>query len=426
MEEKEYIKNFINGCRENFGQVPNFIHTTKENKVNYSGPYFNDDELVASIHSLLFGKWLSAGEKVREFEKAFSEKFKVGDSVMVNSGSSANLIMIAAMKEFYGWKDGDEIILSVVGFPTTLSAILLNNLRPVFVDIELETLNFDLNEVERKVTDRTVGVFISPVLGNPPDFSRLFSLPPHVHLILDNCDSLGSKWKGLYLNEYVDASSCSFYPAHHITTGEGGMISSDEKGIIKIARSMVNWGRACTCVGEDNLLSEGKCGKRFNDWLGNGLIIDHKYIFEHTGYNLKPLDLQGAIGIEQLKKFDDIFDKRKYNKKLIDLVFESASDCHVIGMLPYADTSWFGVPLLCDNGIYKRNLVQHLEHNGIQTRNYFAGNILLHPAYKNHGEWNQYPNANQVLDRVFFVGCSPNYTIETIAYFKQVLKKMEL
>ena len=186
------------------------------------------------------GKWLSSGENVYKFEKRFSKKFNHNGSVMVNSGSSANLVMIGAIKKVLDWKDGDEIMLSPVGFPTTVAPIVQHGLKPIFIDIEFDTLNFDVDKIVDKITDKTKAIFISPVLGNAPNFDTLLKVAEfaNIELIMDNCDSLGSKWRGKYLTEYAIASSCSFYPAHHISTGEGGMVSSNNIDIINTARSL--------------------------------------------------------------------------------------------------------------------------------------------------------------------------------------------
>lgn len=430
-EPSEFIKDFINNVRNEYGDTPKFIHTTShENVVNYSGPTFDDDELVAIIDSVMFGTWLSSGDKVRQFEMGFSEMFNHKDSVMVNSGSSANLLMIAALKQYFGWRDGDEIILSVVGFPTTLSSLILNKLHPVFVDIEWDTLNFDLRKVSDAITLKTKAIFLSPVLGNPPDMDVLDEICKRfdIQLILDNCDSLGSKWGGRYLTNYAVTSSCSFYPAHHITTGEGGMISSDIKDVVRISRSMASWGRDCTCVGIENLISKGSCNSRFKKWLPEqDIILDHKYVFSNIGYNLKPLDLQGAIGLAQLNKFERIYSDRIQNKHAIDVIIRDAlRDVNVIDALDGASPCWFGVPIICPDKEYKVKIVSFLEKNNIQTRNYFAGNILLHKAYRDLGDWMQYPEANKVLERVFFLGCSPNYTQKTLSYIENVVHKFSL
>ena len=232
--------------------------------IYYSGPFWDEEELNSAVGVLMNGKWLSSGENVRKFERKFSKMFNQTESVMVNSGSSANLVMIGAIKKVLGWEDGDEIIVSPVGFPTTIAPIVQHNLKPVFIDIEFDTLNFDLDLLEKKITKKTKGIFISPVLGNPPDFDKLLMIKEKygIELILDNCDSLGSKWKNKLLSDYTIASTCSFYPAHHITTGEGGMISSNNMDIINTARSLAWWGRDCYCVGSANLLACGTCTTR--------------------------------------------------------------------------------------------------------------------------------------------------------------------
>ena len=404
----------------------NFNYNQKFNgKVYYSGPYWDDKEINAAIDSLTTGKWIVAGEKVNEFEKAFSRKFNVKYSQMVNSGSSANLVMLAGLKSYFGWKDDAEIIVSPVGFPTTIAPIYQNRLKPVFADIEMETLNFDIDEVKKKITNKTKAIFVSPVLGNPPNMDKLYeiSIDRNIELIGDNCDSLGSKWNNDYIHYFYRAWSSSFYPAHHISTGEGGMVSTNNPILSKIFKSMVNWGRDCHCVGADNLLPKGTCNKRFSKWLKNyDDEIDHKYIFTNMGYNLKPLDLQGAIGLEQLKKFDEISMKRKENYEAITNIFDQAFLDIQVGVLDNSDPCWFGVPFITKE---KHKLVAYLEENNIQTRNYFAGNILIHPGYEFLGNYKDYPNANKVLDEVFFIGCSPQYTDETIDYIRKVVYNYE-
>lgn len=376
---------------------------------------------------ILGGKWLTSGEQVHRFEIEFSKKFNFKDSVMVNSGSSANLVMVGAVKKYLNWQDGDEVILSVVGFPTTLAPLLQHNLKPVLIDIELDSLNFDLDLIEEKITDRTRAILLSPVLGNPPDMDRLLEIckKHNIELLLDDCDSLGSAWRGQYLSEYAIASSCSFYPAHHISTGEGGMVSSNIPEIVTIARSLAWWGRDCYCVGAQNLLSCGVCGKRFDQWLdGYDGIVDHKYVFTNMGYNLKPLDMQGAVGLVQLKKLEEIESRRNNSKRQLQAIFEKYIEgVQIPNELPEAKTCWFGTPIVCPDQESKRSLVAYLESNKIQTRNYFAGNILLQPAYKHLDKAENYPNANVVLDRVFFVGAAPHYHEKVFDYVEQKLSE---
>jgi CDP-6-deoxy-D-xylo-4-hexulose-3-dehydrase len=431
-KRKELINNFLEQLTEEFGQLPKFAHSVNnEENVYYSGPSFDNEEMSAAIEALLFSKWGATGENVYKFEREFSKFVKAKSSLMLNSGSSANLVLITALKKYLKWNDGDEIILSVVGFPTTLSPIMINNLKPVFIDIELDSLNFDIKKIEEKITPRTKAIFISPVLGNSPDMDYLLMLKEkyNIELILDGCDSLGSKWDGKELTEYVIASTCSFYASHHLCTIEGGMISSNDSELVKLARSIAWWGRDCWCVGSSNLLSNGSCGNRFsNTWLEghDDIVIDHKYVFSNIGYNLKPIDMQGAMGLVQLSKFPE-FERlrRKHKLEIENILVKYIKGYKKIAICEKSDPSWFGVPIIVNNNDDKQKLVNYLEKNNIQTRNYFAGNILLHPAYKHLDDWKLYPNANEVLKRVFFIGCSPNYTETTINYIDKVLSKYE-
>jgi CDP-6-deoxy-D-xylo-4-hexulose-3-dehydrase len=411
--------------------VPKYIYNDHfepgKTPVYYSGPYWDEKETVAAMDSFLNGKWITAGEKVHKFENQFSKRFNVKYSHMVNSGSSANLILISALKKRFNWHDDDEVIVSPVGFATTVSVLYQNRLKPVFADIEWNTLNFDLNQVEAKINHRTKAIFVSPVLGNPPDMDVLVKLAYkyNLKLIGDNCDSLGSKWNEKYLNEYYVAFSNSFYPAHHISTGEGGMVCTDDNELKKLSVSLSWWGRDCYCVGSSNLLSCGTCGNRFDKWLENyDGIIDHKYVFSEMGYNLKPLDLQGAIGLEQLIKLDEIEANRKHSKETISKIFtNNISGLRTPSKLDKADPCWFGTPFICEEEGLKHKLVAHLEANKIQTRNYFAGNILLHPGYSFLDDYKDYPEANKVLDKVFFIGAAPHYTQDVFNYIEDVIKK---
>ena len=412
--------------------TPKYAYNCKEftpgkDTVFYSGPYWDEKEVIAGVTAFLTGKWLVSGEQVAKFQWAFGHKFNVKHCHMVNSGSSANLTMVAALKKHLGWKDGDQVIVSPVGFPTTIAPLVQNGLTPVFVDIEMKTLNFDLDQVEKWINEKTVAIFVSPVLGNPPHMDRIKDMCERhgIRLIGDNCDSLGTKWDGKLLTDYYYAWTTSFYPAHHISTGEGGMVCSNDENLINTARSISWWGRDCRCVGAANLLACGTCGNRFDKWLeGYNGIIDHKYLFTNMGYNLKPLDMQGAIGIEQLKKIDEIDVKRRLNfQRIKSLFYRYVPGVRVASNLDLADPSWFGVPLITDTPELKEKLQAFCEANKIQTRNYFAGNILLHPGYKHLDDAAKYPNANKALSNVFFVGCPPHYGEEVFAYYESVMQK---
>ena len=392
----------------------------------YSGPYWDEQEPIAAITTLLKGNWLPAGEQVNKFEAQFGKKFDFRYNLMVNSGSSANLVMIAALKKYFGWHDGDEILVCACGFPTTINPIIQNNLKPVFVDIDYTDLNWDLEMLESKITSRTRACFSSPVLGNPYDFDKFLEILDIYGLeyIADNCDSLGSKWRGQFLTKHAIAASCSFYPAHHICTIEGGMVSSNIEEIIQIARSYAWWGRGCYCVGSQNKLPNGVCGQRFDRWLeGYDHDVDHKYVFGVQGYNLKPADLQGSIGLVQLTKQDEIHRIRRLNKTRLHEIFSKIDGARVIEEKEHAETSWFGVPIVYEGN--KVQLVKYLEDNKIQTRNYFAGNILRHPGYRHLESYANYPNSSKVLDNVFFLGCSPVITDPMIDYIEEVVTKFK-
>lgn len=409
----KYIKNY-----DNFDP--------KKDTVLYAGPYWDNREIEAMLDSILTGDWIVSGSKVEKFQEEFSKKYNVKYSHMVNSGSSANLVMVSALKKRFRWNDGDEIIVSPVGFPTTIAPLVQNGLKPVFIDIEFNSLNFDINLIEDAITKKTKAIFVSPVLGNPPDMDRLKRICDDHGLLMigDNCDSLGTLYNGKYLSEYYVSWSCSFYPAHHISTGEGGMVCSNDSHLIELARSISWWGRDCYCVGANNTSSCGTCGKRFDYWLENyDGIIDHKYIYSNMGYNLKPLDLQGAVGSVQLTKVDEICKKRRVHKERIEQALVDHLGITPVSVHKNADPSWFGVPILCREQGQKELLVDHFESNRIQTRNYFGGNILLHPAYKHLGDYKQFPNANKTLDYVFFLGCTPLYNDTVLEYIEEVIRK---
>lgn len=408
-----YIKNY-----------KNFI--PGKDTVLYAGPYWDNKEIEAMLTVLLTGNWIVTGEYVKEFQESFAKMFNVNYSHMVNSGSSANLVMIAGLKKYFNWKDDDEIIVSPVGFPTTISPLIQNNLRPIFVDIEFDTLNFNVDLIKEKITSKTVAIFVSPVLGNPPDLDKITKICNEYGLLLigDSCDSLGSKYKGKHLGEYYTSWTTSFYPAHHISTGEGGMISTNEEELHNLFRSISWWGRDCYCVGANNLIQCGTCGKRFDFWLPDyDGVIDHKYVFTNLGYNLKPLDFQGAVGSVQLTKIEEIDFKRRNNKQFIEKTLVEKIGIKPVKVIEGSDPSWFGVPVVCNSQEQKELLVAHFESFKIQTRPYFAGNILLHKPYKHLDNYLDFPNSNKALSHVFFLGCTPLYTESVLEYIQMVINK---
>jgi CDP-6-deoxy-D-xylo-4-hexulose-3-dehydrase len=405
-----------------------YVFNPAKPSVLYSGPVHDAEEMVAAVSALVESRWSVAGEQVGRFERAFAQTVGNRYGVMVNSGSSANLVLIGAAKEVFGWTTDDEVITSCVGFPTTASPIVQHGLTPAWVDIEWDSLNLDLGAVKRAITNRTRAVLVAPVLGNPPDMDALIALCRENGLVLlvDDCDGLGTKWDGLPLPALpgVYASTCSLYPSHHISTGGGGMVTSNDERVIDVARSLASWAKDCFCSGVGNLIPNGCCGKRFSRWLESepDLIVDHRYTFPRIGYNLLPLEIQGAMGLTQLIKLPSIIAKRRANHDLIAQWLYAIPGVRGVRVEPKAEVSWFGVPIVAETQALKEELLNHLEAHGIQTRGYFAGNLLAQKGFAHLGDYRAYPNANQVLRKVFFVGCAPTYSPAHLAHIESTLK----
>ena len=420
-------------------QIKSFIIDRQSNRswvagkdfVNYAGPFFDEKEFVAAAETLLSG-WLVMGDKCLSFERQFPKQFGKAHGIVTNSGSSSNLLMMASLtsKRGYNLPKGTKVLMPIAGFPTTLNPTLQVGFQPVFVDIELDTLNLDISQVEETLfnnPDIRVITF-AHVLGNPPDMNKLMELVKKYDLLLleDCCDALGSTYDGKPLGSFGIMSSCSFYPAHHMTMGEGGYVACNTYEQEVILRSFREWGRGCYCVGPDaNKLKCGTCGKRFSEWIPTmpGEIFDHKYVYDEIGYNLKPIEIQGAMGLEQLKKLDTIHALRRRN---YNLLFDIYKEYEEFFILPRAtelsDPSWFAFPLtIKSNAPFSRNdIVDYLEENLIQTRPYFAGNIMLQPAYSHIMDPDvakkNFPMATMAMTNTYFHGTSPVITPEQIAY----------
>ena len=425
--------------KEILDQIREYINQKHANKtwvagkdfVNYAGPHFNADEYVAAAESLLSG-WLVMGDKSLKFEKEFPKQFGKLNGVLTNSGSSANLLMMSSLtsKRGYNFPKGTKVLMPIAGFPTTLNPTLQVGFTPVFVDIELDTLNLNVDEVEKtlKANPDIRVITFAHVLGNSPNMDRLMELVKQYDLILleDCCDALGSTYDGKPLGSHGEMASCSFYPAHHMTMGEGGYVACNTYEQEVILRSFREWGRGCYCVGPDaNKLKCGTCGKRFQEWIPEmpGEIFDHKYVYDEIGYNLKPIEIQSAMGLIQLDKLDEIHALRRRNYKLLFSIYEKYEEFfHLPRAQAKADPSWFAFPLtIRDTAPFKRSdIVDYLEENLIQTRPYFAGNIMLQPAYSHlmnpADARDNFPMATKVMRNTFFHGCSPVITPEQIAY----------
>ena len=406
--------------------------------VPYAGPYFDDEEYVVAIESLL-SEWLVMGNKSIQFERRFPKLFDKSRGILTNSGSSSNLLMMTALtsKRSYNLSKGTKVLMPIAGFPTTLNPTLQVGFQPVFVDIELDTLNLNLNKVEEileKERDIRVITF-AHVLGNPPDMNRLMELVKKYDLVLleDCCDALGSTYDDRPLGGFGEMASCSFYPAHHMTMGEGGFVACDDVVLEDVLRSFREWGRGCYCVGpEANKLKCGTCKARFSEWIPSmsGEIFDHKYVYDEIGYNLKPIELQAAMGLEQIKKLPQIHELRRRNYKLLFSVYEKYEEFfHLPRATKGSDPSWFAFPLTIRKGapFTRTHIVDHLENNLIQTRPYFAGNIMLQPAYSHLMDQNEardnFPVATHTMTHSFFHGTSPVITEEQITYIGECVDK---
>lgn len=419
-------------------QIKQFIEQQQQSKqwvagrdfVNYAGPYFNSDEYVAAAEVLLNG-WLVMGDKSLQFERKFPTYFGKKHGILTNSGSSSNLLMMSALtsKRGYNLPKGTKVLMPIAGFPTTLNPTLQVGFEPVFLDIEPETLNLDLTQAEDLIKKHNIRVItFAHVLGNPPNMDAVMNLVNKYDMILleDCCDALGSTYDGKPLGSFGEMASCSFYPAHHMTLGEGGFVASKTYDQEVILRSFREWGRGCYCVGpEANKLKCGSCGNRFKEWIPEmpGVIFDHKYVYDEIGYNLKPIELQSAMGLVQLDKLDEIHALRRRNYQLLFAIYEKYEEFfHLPRAQEKSDPSWFAFPLTVrDSAPFTRSdIVDYLEENLIQTRPYFAGNIMLQPAYSHlmnpKDARDNFPVATMVMRNTFFHGTSPVITPEQIEY----------
>ena len=402
--------------------------------VKYAGPYFDAAEYKNGIESLLSG-WLALGADAIKFENRFPAHLGKNYGLLTNSGSSANLLMMSALKSqrLYDLPIGTKVLTPIAGFPTTINPILQVGFTPVFIDIELDTLNLNLDLAEEALKGGDIKVItFAHVLGNPPNMDKLMDLVHKYDLILleDCCDALGSMYDGKPLGSFGEMASCSFYPAHHITTGEGGFVATKTMEQERVVRSFREWGRACYCVGKANLAAEGTCGKRFSNWLPclPNDIFDHKYVYSEIGYNLKPIELQAAIGLAQLEKLPEIGTLRRRNHGLLHKVFTKYENYfHLPSATLGADPDWFAYALtIKDKSPFTRSeFCTFLESRRVQTRPYFAGNIMLQPAYADLVSSEEiiaaYPIARKVTTDTFFLGCSPVITPEKIEYINQTV-----
>jgi len=395
-----------------------------------SGKVFDEHELLKLTDASL-DFWLTTGRYANEFEKRFAEWMGVKYCSLVNSGSSADLLALTALTSpklgERRLQPGDEVITVAAGFPSTVSPILQNQLVPVFLDVTLPTYNIDVSQLESALSPRTRAIMVAHTLGNPFDLDAVMSFANKHHLwvIEDNCDATGSLYRDKKTGTFGHLATVSFYPAHHLTMGEGGAVLTNDGQLKRIVESFRDWGRDCHCdPGKDNT-----CGKRFGWQLGDlPFGYDHKYTYSHIGYNLKMTDMQAAVGCAQLDKLDEFVTRRQQN---FQFLYENLKNLEEFFVLPEAtpksEPSWFGFLLAVrPNSPFSRHqFVQYLEKHKIGTRLLFAGNLLRQPAYKNIPcrVVGNLENSDFVMDSAFWIGVFPGISKEMLDYMVEMFHR---
>ena len=392
-------------------------------QIPVSGKVFDGDELTNLVDSSL-DFWLTTGRYAHEFEEEFAKVMGVKHAMLCNSGSSANLLAVSALKsERLGKRalvDGDEVITLAAGFPTTVNPIIQNRLIPVFIDCELGTYDATAEQMQAALSPKTRAIVMAHTLGNPFNLDAVMQIAKEnkLFVIEDSCDAVGATYDGKPVGSFGDLSTASFYPAHHVTMGEGGCVQAKTASMRKIVESLRDWGRDCWCpTGEDNT-----CGRRF-DWELGGLPYgyDHKYTYSHIGYNLKLTDMQAAVGVAQLKKLPGFIAARRKN---FNRLYEGLKKYEEFLILPQStpksEPSWFGFLITIRPGspFGRYDLVQHLESHRIGTRQLFGGNLLQQPAYQNieHRVSGTLKNSEIISLNAFWIGVYPGLTDEMIDY----------
>lgn len=396
----------------------------------YAGRVFDEDELLSLVDASL-DFWLTAGRYAKQFETEFSSFVGAKHTLLTNSGSSANLLALSALtSEKLGdgrLNPGDEVITVATGFPTTVNPIFQNQLVPVFVDVEPGTYNVDVEQLRAAVGPKTRAIMLAHTLGNPFDLDAVMDIvnDHNLWLIEDGCDALGGRYDGRHVGTFGHLATASFYPAHHITMGEGGAVYCSEKRLARLVESFRDWGRDCWCLpGQDN-----SCGKRF-DWQLGDLPrgYDHKYIYTHIGYNLKATEMQAAVGVAQLKKLPSFIEARRRN---FDRLYEGLKDFEDSLILPIAtpksEPSWFGFPLMLRSGarFTRGEIVGHLERVKVATRMLFGGNLLRQPLYqgREYRVVGDLVTSDKIMNDMFWIGVYPGLSEEMIEYTLDQFKK---
>lgn len=418
---KEYYTQYHEGKNKSF--------TAGKDMVTFAGRVYDEEEMVNLVDSSL-DFWLTTGRYAQEFEIEFAKYMQKKYCLLTTSGSSANLLALTALTSpLLGkrkLKKGDEVITVAAGFPTTINPIIQNGLIPVFVDVEIGTYNIKVDELEKALSDKTRAIMIAHTLGNPFNLEAVtaFAKKNKLFVVEDCCDAVGSLYNGKMVGTFGDIATVSFYPAHHITMGEGGAVLTDNPHLERAIKSFRDWGRDCYCEPGSN----DTCGKRFTSQYGTlPKGYDHKYVYSHVGYNLKITDMQAAVGLAQLKKLPDFVNKRKENFKKL---YEGLKKFDEYLILPCAtensDPSWFAFPITVkENDKFTKNqIVAHLEKNKILTRQLFAGNVTRQPAYEDveYRVVGDLKNTDCIMNNTFFIGVYPGIDDVKMEY---ILKTFE-
>jgi len=397
---------------------------------HYAGRVFDAEELCSLVDASL-DFFLTANRYAERFESDFAEYLGVADALLVNSGSSANLVALTTLTSpklrSRRLRPGDEVVTVAAGFPTTLAPILQNGLVPVFVDVNLGDYTADPDQLRAAIGPKTRAIMMAHTLGVPFDLDLVGELAKRHDLwvIEDNCDALGSRYHDRLTGTFGHLASFSFYPAHHITMGEGGAVVTDDEELARIARSFRDWGRDCYCAGGEN----NTCGTRFSQQFGTlPFGYDHKYVYSHIGYNLKVTDMQAAIGCAQLEKLPDFIARRRANFDWLLEVLRPYEDRLLLpSATPHSAPSWFGfvITVRKDAGFTRAALVKFLETNRIETRTLFAGNLLRHPAFQDipHRVVRDLTNTDTIMNDTFFVGVYPGLDAARLDHMADVFTR---
>ena len=427
----EMIKEYYNQYRN--GQSP----FTPGDPIRYAGRIYDEEELMNGVDSVL-DFWLTAGKYTAELENALKEYLNIKYVALVNSGSSANLIAFMALTSHLIEKErrifpGDEVITVAAAFPTTVTPVIQYGAVPVFIDIKIPNYNVDVNRLEEALSEKTKAVFLAHTLGNPFNLKEIkaFCDRHNLWLIEDNCDALGAEYKidGSYKKTGTvgDIGTSSFYPAHHMTMGEGGAVYTNNPILFRAMLSFRDWGRDCQCLGgHDNM-----CGHRYDGQYGElPKGYDHKYVYSHFGYNLKVTDIQAAIACAQIKKVPRFVKLRQDNAEYLNrALMDVAEYLYLPEVDENAIPSWFGFPLTVKAGIDRNAIVHDLEEHKIQTRMLFSGNLIKHPCFNEmrasgmgYRIVGELTDTNRTLYETFWIGVYPGMTIEMLDYMVQVIK----